>query len=187
MPALWLPLLLTSLVSGADPLPETNRIGVRIEDFSLQDHLGRKRRLSEWKERKAVVVVFLGVACPLAKLYGPRLAELARDYDQRGVAVIGIHANQHESADDLVHSMAARTSLDVSAAAGRRQRPDGSLRSDAHSRGISARSGSGVIRYHGRIDDQYDVWAQAVPDGNAARPHRLRWTNCSRATPSAGR
>src|SRR5262249_49108233 len=44
---------------------------------------------------------FLGVECPLAKLYGPRLAELEREFGPRGVAFVAVDANEHDSTDDL--------------------------------------------------------------------------------------
>src|SRR5260370_37666346 len=91
MHPLCLPLLLTALSS-----PQ------RIDDFTLRDYRGQTHRLSDWSEKKLLVVVFLGVDCPLAKLYGPRLAEMARAYEDRGVTVLGIHANAHESSADLV-------------------------------------------------------------------------------------
>ena len=54
-------------------------LGYTIEsdlgDFKLQDHLGAKHSLTEWKDKRAIVVVFLGTECPLAKLYATRLAK----------------------------------------------------------------------------------------------------------------
>src|SRR5207249_3028346 len=48
-----------------------------IADFEQCDHRGVTRKLSDWKEKKAVVVIFLGVECPLNQRYAPRLVELA--------------------------------------------------------------------------------------------------------------
>src|SRR5262245_41429243 len=102
MPGPWLPLLFmlafgpqTAQQLGAD------RGGVRVADFTLGDYRGHQHRLDDLSDRRLVVVVFLGADCPLAKLYGPRLAELAKDYEKRGVAFLGIDANQHESLGDL--------------------------------------------------------------------------------------
>ena len=66
-----------SLATAASP------IGEQIKEFTLSDHLGTKHSLGEWKAKRAVVVVFLGVECPLAKLYASRLNELALRYRDR--------------------------------------------------------------------------------------------------------
>src|SRR5260221_7653885 len=101
MHSVWLFLVLAALVQQTDALRGPGRIGARVADFTLCDHRGQAYRLGDTTDRKLIVVVFLGVDCPLARLYGPRLAELARAYEGRGVAVLGIHANAHESPADL--------------------------------------------------------------------------------------
>jgi hypothetical protein len=52
----------------------------QIDDFRLRDARGGTHQLSDWQGKKLVVVAFLGVDCPLSRLYGPRLAELARAF-----------------------------------------------------------------------------------------------------------
>jgi len=74
-----------------------SRVGTRIADFTLHDFLGTKHSLGDLRDKKAVVIAFLGVECPLAKLYGSRLAELAAKYEPQGVAFIGIDPNQQDT------------------------------------------------------------------------------------------
>ena len=78
-------------------------IGSQISDFELHDYLGATRRLDEWAGKKIVVVVFLGTECPIAKLIGPRLAELAARYEDKGVAFVGIDSNAQDSLSDIAH------------------------------------------------------------------------------------
>src|SRR5207249_6942009 len=95
MRALLLSLLLSpALATGTEiqPLP----IGAAVEDFTLRDHRGAERRLRDWRDRPLVVVAFLGVDCPLAKLYGRRLGEIEREFAPH-VAILGINANQHDT------------------------------------------------------------------------------------------
>src|SRR4051812_562552 len=91
-------LLSPALAAGGEvyPLP----IGAAVEDFTLRDHRGAERRLSDWRDRPLVVVAFLGVDCPLAKRYGRRLGEIQRGFGSR-VAVLGINANQHDTLRDI--------------------------------------------------------------------------------------
>jgi len=49
----------------------------------------------------ATVVCFLGAECPLARLYAPKLAKLAAEYESQGVQFIGVSSNQHDSLDDM--------------------------------------------------------------------------------------
>lgn len=83
-------------VGGAEAQP-----AVVIEDFTLNDHAGARRSLSEWKDRPVIVVVFLGTECPLAKLYASRLAEMDEKYRDRGVQFIGVNPNQQDTLQEL--------------------------------------------------------------------------------------
>src|SRR5258708_5905840 len=85
----------TAHASGAD------RIGKKVDDFSLKSYLGREYSLRDFADRKVVVVAFLGTECPLAKLYGPRLAELAAHYGPKGVAFVGIDSNSQDSLGEM--------------------------------------------------------------------------------------
>jgi peroxiredoxin len=129
--------------------------GRTIGDFTLNDALGAKRSLSEWTSSKAIVVVFLGAECPLSKLYGKRLGDLDRELAGQGVQFVGINANQQDTLQEL-------------AAYGRKHHIDFPLLKDAGARVADqfgatrtpeafVLDGQRVIRYHGRIDDQYGV------------------------------
>ena len=75
---------------------EPTPVGNHIADFELQDYLGTKHALADWHDKKVVVVAFLGAECPMAKLYAPRLAELAERYEPKGVQFVAIDANQQD-------------------------------------------------------------------------------------------
>src|SRR5262245_34220388 len=72
-----------------------------VTDFSLPDFRGKQHQLSEFSNERLVVVAFLGTECPLAKLYGPRLAKLAEQYGNRGVGFLGINSNQQDSLTEI--------------------------------------------------------------------------------------
>src|ERR1700731_5077254 len=74
-----------------------DRAGKQINDFSLKSHLGREYSLHDFADRKVVVVAFLGAECPLAKLYGPRLADLARQMNAKRVGFLGMDSNKRDS------------------------------------------------------------------------------------------
>ena len=47
------------------------------------------------------MIAFLGVDCPLASLYAPKLAELSRSYEKQGVAFFAVDANQLDAPSSL--------------------------------------------------------------------------------------
>ncbi|HYO23762.1 MAG TPA: redoxin domain-containing protein [Lacipirellulaceae bacterium] len=139
--------------AGAGPaLP-----GRIIDDFTLNDAHGAKRSLSEWSDRQAVVVVFLGTECPLAKLYGTRLADLDRQYRRRGVQIVGINSNQQDTLQELIgygtrHDIEFPLLKDAGALVADQFGATRTPEAFVLDRGR-------VVRYHGRIDDQYGVGA----------------------------
>jgi len=68
-------------------------LGTKAPDFRLPDTTGRTVSLSDFKNSSALVLVFMCNHCPYVKHIRSALAQLARDYVDRGVAVVGISAN----------------------------------------------------------------------------------------------
>ncbi len=68
-----------------------------LTDFTLADIHSQKWSLADAKDKKVVVVAFIGTECPLAKLYGPRLALLATEYQDKSVAFLAIDSNVQDS------------------------------------------------------------------------------------------
>jgi peroxiredoxin len=175
MHAICLSLALSGLAPQAAPPAAPNGVGRRLEGFALRDAQGRTHRLADWRERKLVVLVFLSVDCPLAKLYAPRLAEMARAYGRRGVAFAALAPNRHDAPADLAryarqHALPFPLLKDVGGLVAARCR---AARCRA-ARCRAARSPEAfildqkrVIRYRGRVDDQYGV-------GGAHKPRATR-------------
>jgi peroxiredoxin/mono/diheme cytochrome c family protein len=127
----------------------------KIDDFTLHDHLGAKHSFGEWRDKKAVVVVFLGTECPLAKLYGRRLAEIAAVYEPRGVQFVGIDSNVQDTLQKIgqyvrVHKIEFPVLKDpaheVADRFGATRTPEAFVL-----------NGEGQILYRGRIDDEYGI------------------------------
>jgi peroxiredoxin len=68
-------------------------LGTRAPDFRLPDTRGKTVSLSDFEGAKALLVVFMCNHCPYVKHIRSGLAQLARDYAGRGVAMVGISAN----------------------------------------------------------------------------------------------
>ncbi len=68
-------------------------LGTKAPDFRLPDPSGKIVSLSDLKGAAALVVVFMCNHCPYVKHMRAGLAQFARDYAPRKVAVVGINSN----------------------------------------------------------------------------------------------
>ncbi|MBX7168232.1 MAG: redoxin domain-containing protein [Pirellulales bacterium] len=145
-------------------------VGKSVANFKLQDFYGQDHQLSDLADKKAVVLVFLGTECPLAKLYAPRLQELADTYAKQGVAMVGIMSNRQDSITEigafarrfkLKFPILKDTGNTVADAIGAQRTPE-----------VFLLDANRVVRYSGRIDDQYGL---TVGSGYAQPKVRVRY------------
>jgi peroxiredoxin len=97
-----LSILALMFIAAASPVPQARagefnkklNIGDKAADFS--DIIGvddKKHALADYKDAKAVVVVFTCNGCPFAKSYEDRLIALQKDYKDKGVQLVAINVN----------------------------------------------------------------------------------------------
>jgi peroxiredoxin len=157
-------LLLVGAAVAQDPVPSPKTpVGQSITGFKLRDYQGAWHTLEDFAQSKLVVVAFLGTECPLANRYAPRLAELAAEFAPKGVAFLGINANQHDALSAIaqqaqVHKIPYPILKDVD---NRVADQFGAVRTPE----VFVLDGQRVVRYWGRIDDQYGV-GYARPKAN---------------------
>src|SRR5262249_46358202 len=68
-------------------------LGTPAPDFRLRDVTGKTVSLADLKNAPALLVVFMCNHCPFVKHIRAGLAQLARDYQPRGLAMVGISSN----------------------------------------------------------------------------------------------
>jgi peroxiredoxin len=68
-------------------------LGTKAPDFRLPDASGKQVSLSDFSNASALVVVFMCNHCPYVKHIRAGLAQLARDYLPRKVAIVAINSN----------------------------------------------------------------------------------------------
>ncbi len=147
-------------------------MGRKVANFTLNDFYGRPHSLADLKAKKIVVLVFLGTECPLAKLYGPRLAELQKKYSDKGVQFLGINANRQDSITEIaayarVHKIEFPILKDL-----RNKIADqlGALRTPE----AFVLDAGRTVRYRGRIDDQYGIgYARMRPSERTWQPRLM--------------
>jgi peroxiredoxin len=127
-------------------------VGKKVENFSLPDYRGKVHSLSDYKD-KLVVLAVIGTECPLARTYAPRLKSLAAEFEKQGVVFLGMDANQQDSLAEIgayarVHEIAFPILKDnnneIADKLGAVRTPE-----------VFLLDKDRVVRYWGRIDDQY--------------------------------
>ena len=133
-----------------------------VADFELKDLEGKEHKLSDYSAKKAVVVAFITVGCPLSKLYASRLAKLDEQFREDGVQLLAISSNRSDEVTELrafAHEFAIQFPI--------LKDHDGKIAS-SESFGVrrvpevfvldAARS----LKYRGRIDDQHTLSERSV-------------------------
>jgi peroxiredoxin/mono/diheme cytochrome c family protein len=142
------------LSPSAEPARDEGR---KAADFRLQDPRDQDAvSLSALRERsKAVVLIFLGVECPLSNQYVPVLADTYKEYANKGIAFIGIYANVQDSRE-RVAAHARRFAIPFPVVKDAGNKIADQLRANRTPEAIIVDSSS-TIRYQGRIDDQFGI------------------------------
>ena len=121
--------------------------------FQLIDAIGHVVEVTPEAKNALTVVCFLGTECPLARQYGPRLNQMAREFESRAVRFIGVNSNSQDSPIEVagyvkefgitfpIYKDPANKVADLFGA--------------RHMAEVFVLDQNLSIRYHGRIDDQY--------------------------------
>lgn len=75
-------------------------LGTAAPAFRLPDPQARMVSLDDFRDARALLVVFMCNHCPYVKHLRAALAALARDYRDQGLAMVGINANDAEHYPD---------------------------------------------------------------------------------------
>jgi thiol-disulfide isomerase/thioredoxin len=138
--------------------PPTSPIGRKIDGFKLHGVGGAVYDFAESKESEFLVVSFLGTECPLAKLYGPRLAELHSQYATKKVAFVAIDANEQDTLAEMAqYARVSKIEFPF-------LKDAGNLVADvfgaARTPQVFVLNKDRMICYAGRIDDQFEIGIQ---------------------------
>jgi peroxiredoxin len=83
-------------------------LGTKAPDFELPDTGGKMVSLKDFAGSKALLVVFMCNHCPYVKHIIDKFVEIAREYQSKGVAVVGINSNDVDNfPDDSPENMTA--------------------------------------------------------------------------------
>jgi peroxiredoxin/mono/diheme cytochrome c family protein len=151
---MWGAAMAVALASAGEAAAKVG-VGVRAPNFVLQDAQGETHALADFRDKKAVVLVFLGTECPVANLYVPDLVALQEKYAEQGVQFIAVNPNPGDSAEEIAkHAEEYKLTLPVWIdAGGRVAQTLGVTRTPE----VLLLDDRAAVRYRGRIDDRYGV------------------------------
>ncbi len=151
----WSACVVLSLVTAVPAADSSPVLGRKLSELALKDHRGREWTLQDFADKPVLVVVFTGTECPLVQLYASRLQKLSTELADQGVAVIALNANQQDNLTEigaqvrtlgLTFPVLKDLQNKVADQLGARRTPEAFVLDRDR-----------VVRYHGRIDDQYAV------------------------------
>jgi peroxiredoxin len=126
-----------------------------IKPFRLTDADGKGWSLADQKDRKAVVVLFLGTECPINNQYLPRLTELHKEFAAKDVAFVAVNSNVHDTATRIAaHVKANAVPFPVLKDTGNVVADDFAARRTPEAFVVTP---AGKVLYQGRIDDQIGI------------------------------
>lgn len=146
------------------------KLGDKATDFSLKGVDGKIYSLDSFKDFKILVLIISCNHCPYVVAYEDRMIEIQRDYLDKGVRLAAINPNNEIThPEDSFDNMVIRAkkkgfnfpylrdeSQEIAKILGARYTPE-----------IYVFDQERRLRYHGRIDDNYD-------NPKAVRRHDLR-------------
>jgi peroxiredoxin len=72
-----------------------------VEDFTLKNYDGKTYTLSDNKDAKAIVIMFIATQCPVSNAYNERMVKLYDVYESKDVVFLGINSNKQEDAEEV--------------------------------------------------------------------------------------
>ena len=72
-----------------------------FDDFRLQDYTGKFYSLSDFKNSKAIVIIFVSTQCPVSNDYNSRMEKIHKEYSEKGITFIGINSNKEETVEEI--------------------------------------------------------------------------------------
>jgi peroxiredoxin len=139
-------------------------IGAAAPNFTLKTIDGKDFSLADaTKSHKAVVVMFIATKCPYSNAYNDRMRDLAAGYGKQGVLFVGVNSNKTEPLAEVAEHAKEHGHIFPIV-----KDPDNKVADlyDArHTPEVYVVDPGGKLRYHGRIDENYeDASKVASPD-----------------------
>lgn len=144
----------SSLREGPQRLtPGDHGVGRMVPDLQLKDIRGESFKLSDFKDKRAIVIALTNTTCPICKKYAPTLAALEKRFQDQSVTFLYVNPTASDKLEDIhaaiqSHTLSGRYVRDnegtVAMAIGAMRTTDTVV--------LDAKR---TIVYRGAVDDQY--------------------------------
>lgn len=133
--------------------------GKQVPGFTLSDPRDQGRvSLADFKDKKAIVVFFLGTECPINNAYMLTLPALHKEYSAKGVQFLAINSNLQDTPDRVAtHARKNELPFPVLKDPGNAVADHFGAKRTPEAFVLDAK---GTILYQGRIDDQFGIGYQ---------------------------
>lgn len=125
-----------------------------VHGLTLTDLQGQPASLAQFSDRPVLVLVAMGIDCPVGNLYVPRLKQIAEQYGRDGVQIVGLNPNAHET-HEQVAAHSAEYGLTFPVLKDDQNKLADRLRMERTCEAVVL-DADRRVRYHGAIDDQYE-------------------------------
>lgn len=144
-------LTLAAGVIGSNSLEAVSVESKNPYDFNLKDVNGKSHSLADFKDAKAVVVLYVATRCPVSNAYNKRMVELHKEFKAKNIAFIGINSNKMEGVDEIKeHAQKHGLSFPI-------LKDDNNVVADRYKASVTPEAymlgKNWELLYHGRIDD----------------------------------
>jgi peroxiredoxin len=143
----------------------------KVENFKLKDYNGKEHQLSDFKNSKAIVLIFVATQCPVSNDYNTRMEAVYNDYKDKEITFLGINSNKQESIEEIKqHAKDKNLSFPI-------LKDEKNIIADKLSATVTPEvyvlNGDFEVLYHGRIDDSRKESEVKIKDLRTALDHVL--------------
>ena len=147
-------------------IPAPPAVGTMVDDFKLPDTDGAEHSLKSLMGKNGAVIIFIATKCPVSNAYNDRMEKLYEDYQAKGIALVGINANNTEPAAEVkAHASEKGLKFPI-------LKDNGNKIADrlgaTHTPEAYVLDASMKLVYHGRIDDAQKIERITSSDLRAA-------------------
>lgn len=145
-----------TLASFKTAVPTAATVGQAAPKFTLPNvATGAQTSLASLGAgKKATVLLFISTRCPVSNAYDTRMSTLAKTYAQKGIAFVGVNANTTEAMPEVASHAKAHFPFPV-------LKDANDSAADAYNAHVTPEAyvidNTGVLVYHGRIDNSMDL------------------------------
>lgn len=126
----------------------------KIENFTLKDYNGKSHSLKDFKDSKAIVVMFIATRCPVSNAYNGRMEKIYNEFKGKDISFIEINSNKAENVDEI-KSHAKEHGLTFLILKDNQNKIADEFQASVTPE-IYVLNSNYEVQYHGRIDDSRD-------------------------------